>query len=463
MTFTPLTIHRLIATGENETIEFKSGFNTEVITTLNAFANTHGGIILIGVNDQGGIKGVETGPETLKSWINEIKQKTHPSIIPDVFETDIEGKHIIILSIQQFPIKPVAFQGRYFKRVKNSNHQLAVDEISMLHLQSFNSSWDYYTNTLHTLSNISTQKVQRVIERLQSRGLTIDTDSTTFLKKKELIREDKLTNACFLLFTENDTVMTTIEMGRFKSSTNIVDNARLQTDVVNEVEMVMNFIKKHINQAIILDGNIENIIQWQYPMDAIREIILNMIIHRDYSMAFDSVIKIFDDKIEFFNPGKLPNGLTINKLISNDYISTPKNKLIANLFKEMGWIEKYGSGIQRILQSFKAAQLPTPHFEEIAGGIRVTVFGKSVVDNVTVGVVDSVVDSVVGSVVDNELKVLNLLKDNQKLSAKDLAKIIDLSPRTIQRHIRSLRTKKLIKRIGSDKSGYWEIITHTND
>ena len=225
--------------------------------------------------------------------------------------------------------------------------------------------------------------------------------------------------------------------------------------MVNEVELVMDFIKKHINQAIIFTGNIENTIQWQYPLEALREIVLNMIIHRDYSQSADSVIKIFDDRIEFYNPGSLPHGITIDKLLANDYISTPRNKLIANLFKEMGWIEKYGSGIQRIIESFKTARLPNPMFEEIGTGIRVTVFGEEISDNVT--------DNVVDNVVDNEIKILNLLQTKPYLSATALAELTGLSSRSVQRYLKSLKEKDRIIRKGSDKGGYWQINEHSTN
>lgn len=184
MTFNMSSIQEMIASGESETVEFKSGFNTEVIVTLNAFANTHGGTVFIGINDAGDLKGVDIGAETLKTWLNEVKQKTNPALIPDVYELNIENHHIIALYIQEYPIKPVALQGRYYKRVKNSNHQLNVDEISTLHLQTFNSSWDYYTDSFHTFSDMSTTKVQNVMDRLKARGLSIDDDIDLFLKKK---------------------------------------------------------------------------------------------------------------------------------------------------------------------------------------------------------------------------------------------------------------------------------------
>lgn len=165
-----------------------------------------------------------------------------------------------------------------------------------------------------------------------------------------------------------------------------------------------------------------------------------MIIHRDYSQSADSVIKIFDNRIEFFNPGRLPHGITIDKLLANDYISTPRNKLIANLFKEMGWIEKYGSGIQRIFEAFKTVKLRIPKFEEIGEGIRVTAWGSNVTDNV----------------VDNEIQILNLLQTKPYLSATALAELTGLSSRSVQRYLKSLRVKNKIIRKGSDKDGYWQ-------
>lgn len=122
---------------ENQNIEFKSGFNDSVIETLTAFANTKGGKVYIGVNDKGNpIKNFATGKESTQNWLNEIKNKTQPSIIPDVESVVMEGKEINCLSVHEFPVKPVAFRGRYYKRVKNANHQLSAIEIANLSMQS---------------------------------------------------------------------------------------------------------------------------------------------------------------------------------------------------------------------------------------------------------------------------------------------------------------------------------------
>lgn len=126
---------------EDQHTEFKSSFGDAAIETLSAFANTKGGKVYIGVDNRGvPVKGFALGAETLQKWVNEVKVKTQPSIIPDIDVKQISGITIGILSVKEFPVKPVAFKGRYFKRINNSNHQLSLPEIASMHMRSFNAS-----------------------------------------------------------------------------------------------------------------------------------------------------------------------------------------------------------------------------------------------------------------------------------------------------------------------------------
>ena len=122
---------------ENQQIEFKSGFNEDVIETLTAFANTNGGRVLVGVSNNGvPVKNFTIGEESLQQWLNEIKTKTQPSIIPNAEVIEYKGSDVVEFSVHEFPVKPVACRGRYFKRVKNSNHQLSPTEIADLNMQT---------------------------------------------------------------------------------------------------------------------------------------------------------------------------------------------------------------------------------------------------------------------------------------------------------------------------------------
>jgi ATP-dependent DNA helicase RecG len=103
-----------------------------------------------------------------------------------------------------------------------------------------------------------------------------------------------------------------------------------------------------------------------------------MIIHRDYRSSSDSIVKIYNNKIEFYNPGHLPDDITVEKLLSGKYKSTPRNKIIAGICKDMQLIEKYGSGIGRVRDQFKEEDLPEPEFENISDGFQVTAYGDAI-------------------------------------------------------------------------------------
>ncbi|MBA7582165.1 hypothetical protein ES708_24085 [subsurface metagenome] len=127
---TPKELLNIVKEGESETVEFKSNFNNETIITLCAFANTKGGMVIIGVSDSGDIKGVLINQESVKNWINEIKLKTEPSIIPDAQTFTLNNKTVIALSVHEFPIKPISVRGRFYACKNNSNHLLRLDEIN---------------------------------------------------------------------------------------------------------------------------------------------------------------------------------------------------------------------------------------------------------------------------------------------------------------------------------------------
>ena len=436
---------------ESQHIEFKPNFNEDVIETLVAFANAKGGKILVGVDDKGKpIKSFIIGKESTQNWINEVKTKTQPQIIPDCEIIDYNGSKIAEFSIQEYPIKPISTRGKCFKRVGNSNHLLSVGEIANEHLKTINSSWDMYPDPIHSLDDISFDKVNKSMEMLKHNGVTINESTLPFLSKYDLLRDGRPTNAAYLMFKTADSGSTIIELGRFQDPITIKDTARTKSDILTQVDEVLNYIKKHINLEVIITGNAQNIQKWQYPMEAIREIVLNMIIHRDYHSSSDSIVKIFNDKIEFYNPGRLPDTISIEDLLSNNYKSTPRNKKIAEFFKDLGLIEKYGSGIQRVIGYFKDENLPLPEFKNISDGFQVTVYASNMEKKTRKGSEKTTEKTTE--------KILRLIIDNPQISQDKIAETIGITADGVFWNIKKLKAKGLIKRIGSDKGGYWKII-----
>jgi ATP-dependent DNA helicase RecG len=247
---------------ENLTIEFKTSFNEDVVETLVSFANTKGGTIYVGVSDIGKPHGITVGKETIQNWINEIKNKTYPQIIPDYEILTVEGKMIVAFYIQEYPIKPVATRGKYFKRIGNSNHLLSVTEVANMHLQTVNSSWDYYPRPGKTINDISLEKVQKAMNIIKRRDVNIQFESVNeFLLKNELLFEDeKISNGCFLMFSKEENLYTTVQMGHFASEIVIKDDVVNSDDILTQIEEVMSFVRKHISKELIItDTQIENI------------------------------------------------------------------------------------------------------------------------------------------------------------------------------------------------------------
>ena len=458
-----IKIQEIVQMGEGLNVEFKSNFNAACIETLVAFANSKGGSIFIGINNQAEVKGLTISSESIQQWVNEVKSKTSPELIPDAYVHQHNDKYIVELVQQEYPLKPVGVQGRFFKRIENSNHLLSVGEVANLHLQSINSSWDAYIDPLHTMDSLSMEKIEQVISMLKQKGRTVDDDPMAFLSKYSLLRDGKPTFAAYLLFKKEDCFISTIELGRFQSPIIIKDSDRTKADLITQVDVVMNFIKKHINKAVIITEKPQNTEKWDYPLEAIREIVMNMIVHRDYRASADSIVKVFDKKIEFYNPGVLPDGITINDLLTNNYKSNPRNKLVADLFKDLGLIEKYGSGIGRVIYLLKEAGLPLPEFSIQSGGITVTVFALNedkVTDNVTDNVTDTPIIKALKSddIKYRKKKIISLLQSNSTLSLTKLSEKLHVSKMTISRDIEELKKSQQLKRVGKNKGGYWEVL-----
>lgn len=340
----------LLSEGEGLRVEFKSSFDNKVIETLVAFSNTAGGTILIGISDSKKIYGVTISAESVQNWLNEIKHKTSPALVPVAALVDCKGKVVVALKVPEYPVKPVSMRSKYFKRVANSNHLM-------------------------------------------------------------------------------------------------------NTDLFTEVDEVFSFIKKHLMVEYIFNGEPQRTEKFDYPVDAIREIIVNMVVHRDYRESSGSVIKMFDDRIEFFNPGRLAAGITVQDLLSGNYVSQCRNKLIARVFKETGLTERYGSGISRILNICKNHGIVPPLFEEIYNGFRVILYKRKV--NVTEDVTVKVTEDVT---VKREEALLEIISKNPSVTVNEMARRMNVNRRTILRDLERLKLEGRISRIGSDKYGYWELM-----
>jgi len=366
-----------------ETLEFKISLQEEVFHTVGAFANARGGALLIGVNDAGTPVGTVVGKETLREIVDRIASCTEPRVVPDVTVETLKSCRIIAIQVPEYPIKPVAVRGRCYRRVGKSNRQLSPHMIAEMHLATTGTSWDARLLSEKAVKDLDLIRVRRYMTRstnIGRRRYEAGEKPREVLEKLELVRDGFPTWAAVLLFgkrPQSPLVQATVHCGRFHTEIDIRDDRMIEGSILDQIDETMDFLKKHINVQFVITGKPQRDQIWDYPLDALREAVVNAICHRDYGDSADIQIKVFDDSILIWSPGLLPYGVTIEGLSRRTHTSKPRNKLIAQIFYDLEIIERYGSGIQRMLDACKSADMPVPILEESTGGLLVT-FRKAV-------------------------------------------------------------------------------------
>lgn len=358
--------------GESEKIEFKEKFDREAIEAAAAFANTKGGVILIGFSDDGRVKGIQIGKETLKDWANQISQCTEPSIVPEIKQAEIEGKKVVMIWIKEVPIKPVSVRGRCIRRAGNSNRTMTPNEVAQVHLATTGISWDKLPAKDASVDDIDPAKVKRYINKANEAGRRkIGDDETPLqvLEKLKLIRDGQPTSAAILLFHKDGKrflSQAAVHCGRFKEETLIIDDRMLEGTIIEQIDDAMDFIRKNINVRFVMTGRPAREEIWEYPLEALREALINAVCHRDYTIPSNTEVRIYDGRLVVWNPGGLPLGITINDLYK-PHPSVLRNKGIGEIFYDVGLIEQWGSGIDKMRSTCLKAGLPEPQFEEYQG------------------------------------------------------------------------------------------------
>jgi len=465
-----LDLEEIFAKGENDHVEFKRSLaeEKEIIETIGAFLNHKGGLIIVGYDEKKrDVVDVNTGPETIQRFVNKVKLVTHPQLLVDIYEMEYKRKNLLIISVIDYPIKPVSVYGKFYRRRLNSNHLMTPIEISNLHLISLNSSWDFQIAQDSSLKDIDMDIVDWFIKSLNEvKEKKVTESPLKFLEKCEIIRENKPTFAALLLFPKNPSFILDVQIGLFEDDITIKKDKNIKKSVLFEVDDVMEFITAYITKEFIITGKPRREERWQYPLDAIREIVINAVIHRDYQEGTHTQIKIYRDKIKFWNSGKLPPDLSIETIKAGLSKSRPRNRLIAQTFKELGLIEKYGAGVKRVIDDFKAYGLDEPDFMEIAGGFEVIVLdkvkkdqaGKKETTKIAQPIIQPTTQITTQMTTQNTTqKILELIEYNSKITRKEMAREIGISEDGIKYNLNKLKEKGIIIRKGTLRSGYWEI------
>ena len=355
---------------EEQDIEFKKEWRNEHLKTIAGFANTEGGVMCIGIDDNGRTVALSNIKKLLEDIPNTIRNKLQ--ITPSVKIEEKDDREVIKITVNSSDF-PVFLDGKINIRSGSTTQELKGSELTNFLLEKTGKTWDSLTvdATFDDLDLETFEYFKRLaIDRLPE---IKNASYKTIFKNLELITNDeKLTRALIFLFGKKpQTFFITAQsrVGRFKTPTEILDTVIADGNLFKQLDTLMNAIKKHLNVRFEIKG-IERKDVWDYPLEALREAVINALIHKDYLSTAEIQIKIYDDRLWIWNPGKLPKQLTIESL-KTEHSSFPKNPLIASVFYYAGFIERWGSGTKRMIDLCKVQGLPEPEFKEEFCGISV--------------------------------------------------------------------------------------------
>lgn len=424
---------------EGRTLEFKESCNSiqGILKSIIAFANTAGGRVVIGIRDKTrdliGVVNALAEEERLASAISD---SIEPLLLPGIDIQTVRGKELLIISVPHTP-GPVFLKGKgeergVFVRLGSTNRVADNELLVNLRLISKNRTFD---ETLFPDGKIDEDLLQRTFAVVGKKCSTHSLETLGIYSQHQGNRYATIGGT--LLFNLDRLKWfpdSMVRCARFLgvSREKILDQVDIEFPLIQSIEQAIHFIERNTRK----EGRIGTIYREdisEYPLEAVREALINAIVHTDYSIKGSHIqIAIFDDRIEFTSPGGLPFGQTMEKALSG--FSRLRNRVLGRVFKELKLIEQWGSGLQRIRALCQERGLKTPEIADCDGHFRVTLY-STIVANILLK--------------SWEQELLDALQKDSTLSTQQAAQIWGVSDRSARTRLQQMLSNGLLYRIAT--------------
>lgn len=458
-------VKKLIQDGEKIDVEFKESKDTitkDVFDTVCSFNNRNGGHILLGVNDKREIVGVNKDrvDKVIKEFTTSINnpQKIYPPLylLPEVFE--IDNKKIIHIRVPE-GYRVCRHNGRIWDRSYEGDVNV-TDNSELVYKLYARKQGSYFVNKVYPNLDISfldssvIAKAKKMAISRNQNHVWKEMSDEELLRSANLILTDPetkregITLAAILLFGKDNSIMSVLPQHKTDAIFRVVNKDRYDdrdvviTNLIDSYERLIAFGQKHLNDLFVLDG----IVNVNARDRILREIVSNTLAHRDYSSGYPAKMIIDDEKITVEN-SNLAHGF--GALDLRKFEPFPKNPTISKVFREIGLADELGSGMRN---TYKYTQLYSgrkPLFEE--GDIFRTIIPLSKIATQKVGYQYSESQNEFEEIENN---IKNIIKENNKVSRKEMAKLLNVGEKTVTRYIKEIKN---IKYVGVGKNGHWEI------
>lgn len=446
---------------EKEDVELKTSLSlmNEIIESVSGFANTRGGKILVGVDNGGKVIGVQIGKGTLETLANRIAQNTDPKIHPRLSVEKIDGKEIVIIEVKESLDKLVLAFGRPFKRVGKATVKMSKDEYERLILEKHKEKFQFDKQACEEakLKDLDQRKIKTYLKlRQKNRNVSpeIKMPLNQFLSNLKAISDKKPTNAGILFFGKkplhfiSQAQLRLVRIKGIKIYGNILDRLDCDGTLWEMVDQAEDFLRKSIRLlGFRTEESFRREDRFEYPIRALREAIINGLIHRDYFSLADVRVFIFDDRVEIVSPGPFPQGVSPKKPEHK-----PVNKILSSLMYDIGYIEKYGSGIYLENELCLKNKNPKPVYE--IDPVQTKVIFKSQVKDITVIEID---ETIMSQLNERQKKAVAYVKEKGSIKREEYIKINNISHTIASKELKNLTKKNIFKTTGKGKYLKYEL------
>ena len=438
---------------ENQNIEYKESWRDEYIKWICGFANASGGKIYLGINDKGEITGLEDAKRLMEDIPNKTKDVL--GILVDVNHKTKSKKNYLEIIVEAYPY-PISYKGQYHYRSGSTKQELKGAALDKFILKKQGKHWDTVPQPNLTLKELSKDAISYFKSKAtntQRISLEVLKDKTEILLEKLHLKTDigYFKRATILLFHPDPEKYITgsyIKIGFFNTDDDLAFQDEVHGHLFEQMEKTMDLLLTKYLKANIDYKGLSRTEKYAIPVAALREALLNAIVHKDYSSGNPIQISVYANKMILWNEGQLPDDWTVERL-KTKHPSRPFNPDVANAFFRAGLIEAWGRGTIKIINECKRINAALPVFKYDLSGfiIEFTYTPKKHTQTIPQGAT---------ATKNTSQKILELIISNNEITIPELAEQIRVSARTIERHLQKLQTENKIVRRGSNKAGSWK-------
>lgn len=440
---------------EQQNIEFKLNWHEEHLKWICGFANAIGGVIFIGKDDHGNVIGIDDYKKLMEDLPNKIKNAM--GISADVNLHSQEGKIFIEIVVQPYTVA-ISLRGRYYFRRGSTNQRLTGPSLNEFLLKKSGKTWDDVIETRASFADIDEKAVKIFLSSAQNAGRLPENDGLAIpelFEKLRLSENGQIKRAAIILFGKDPGKFypnTFVKIGRFKlNDADIIFQEVEEGNLIFLLQAVLNQLNhKFLIRSITFEG-MNRLEKGEYPLAALREMLLNALVHRNY-MGAPTQIRVYDDKINIWNEGVLPDGITLASL-KLSHASKPRNPIIADVCFKGGYIDSWGRGTIKILETCKEADLPEPELQERDGGFLVTLYKNVLTKDKLVSL----------GLNERQVKAVLFVIKNGKISNAEYQSLCEVSKATASRDLAELADKfDLLEKVGLTGAGTFYIEKKSN-